>query len=148
MVFFWIVHSKKLFKRSFSEDPTWSRRKLSKYCSTHGKNPQIFGPYHFWTIEKAISLCLKLKLLDLVWFGNSSVCVCVEEGRGVMPPGHLVAAPLYILNAGLKAYLFYVEKKQCNTGTRIVSSWKSYVHKRSKHNKSLWSLTIKKFWKV
>ena len=57
----------------------------------------------------------------LVW-KFKCVCVCMEEERGVMPPGHLVAAPLYILNAGLKAYLFYVEKKQCNTGTRIVSS--------------------------
>ena len=47
------------------------------------------------------------------------VCVCVcgggreggreEEGYHA-PPGHLVAAPLFILNAGLKAYLFYGEK--------------------------------------
>ena len=32
-----------------------------------------------------------------------------EEGYHA-PPGHLVAAPLFILNAGLKAYLFYGEK--------------------------------------
>ena len=46
------------------------------------------------------------------------VCVCVGGGREGgreeegyhAPPGHLVAAPLFILNAGLKAYLFYGEK--------------------------------------
>ena len=29
------------------------------------------------------------------------------------------------------------EKIQCNIGTSIVSSWKSYVHNCSKHDKSL-----------
>ena len=31
---------------------------------------------------------------------------------------------VYLLNAGIKAYLFYGEKIQCNTGASIVSSWK------------------------
>ena len=62
---------------------------------------------------ETVGLCLVGKL--------KCVCVCVcfflggreggreEEGYHA-PPGHLVAAPLYILNAGLKAYLFYGEK--------------------------------------
>ena len=40
--------------------------KLSKNCSRHVKNRENSVPYNFWT-------CLKLKLLDLVWFGNWSV---------------------------------------------------------------------------
>ena len=39
--------------------------------------------------------------------------------------------------ADIKANLFYGEKIQCNTGASMVSSWKSYVHKCSKHDKSL-----------
>ena len=39
------------------------------------------------------------------------------------------------VNVGIKAYLS--EKVQCNTGMSIVSSWKSYVHKCSEHEKSL-----------
>ena len=57
VLFFRMVHNKKLFRRSsvkyqtFSEGPTWSdlfvlekiknRHKLSKYCSIHGKNREI-----------------------------------------------------------------------------------------------------------
>ena len=29
-----------------------SHRKLSKYCSIHGKNREIFGPYNIWTLVK------------------------------------------------------------------------------------------------
>ena len=46
----------------------------------------------------------------------------------------------YLLNVGIKAYLFYGEKISCNTGKSIIALWKSYVHKCSKHDKGLWSL--------
>ena len=44
---------------------------------------------------------------------------------------------MYLLNVGIKVYLFHGEKIQCNAETSIVSSWKSYVQKCSKHDKSL-----------
>ena len=165
MVFFWIVHNKKLFKRSFSEGPTWSRRKLSKYSSTHGKNPETFGAYNFWTIKKkAISLMFETETVGLCLVGKlKCVCVCVcgcvcggggggggggERKRGIMPPWPPSGcAPVYI-KCWFKGLFVLRWKKQCNTGTSIVSSRKSYVHKRSKHDKSLWSLNIKKFWEV
>ena len=71
MVFFWMVHKKKLFKRSsvkywiFSEGPTWSdlspmllekmksRHKLLKNYTRHGKNCEISRPHNFWTFVKS-----------------------------------------------------------------------------------------------
>ena len=73
VVFFWMVHNEKLFRRSsvnywtFLEGPMWSDifplcmrmrkirscRKLSKYCSILGKNREIFGPHNFWTPMKS-----------------------------------------------------------------------------------------------
>ena len=70
VVFFRMTHKKKLFRRSnvkyrtFSEGPTSSnpfplycykkyRHKLSKYCSIHGENCEISGPYNFWTSVKS-----------------------------------------------------------------------------------------------
>ena len=66
VVFFRMVHKKKVFRRSSvtymtsSEDPTWkdlfplylrknmkSRHKFSKNYSTHGKNCEISGPNNF-----------------------------------------------------------------------------------------------------
>ena len=49
-----------------------SHRKLSKYCSIHGKNREIFGPYNLNTRKKQYLRCLKPKLLGLVWFRNWS----------------------------------------------------------------------------
>ena len=49
----------------------------------------------------------------------------------------LIEKRVYLLNVIIKAYLFYGEKIECNTGTSIVFSLKSYVHKCSKHDKSL-----------
>ena len=85
VIFFWMVHHKKLFRRSgvnywtFSEGPTWidlfpyvvrkkmkNRHKLSKYYSILGKNREMFGPYNSWTLVKSN---ISLKLLDL---GNTS----------------------------------------------------------------------------
>ena len=44
----------------------------------------------------------------------------------------LIKKKVYLLNAGIKAYLFYGEKISCNTGKSIIALWKSYVHKCSK----------------
>ena len=107
VVFFWMVHNKKLFRRSsvnywtFSEGPMWSDifplcmrmrkmrscRKLSKYCSILGKNREIFGPHNFWTP-------IKSNIPD-VWNWDFRALFGLEielqeEGdRGVaLPPGH------------------------------------------------------------
>ena len=83
MVFFRMVHNQKQkVQRYVSDFLKWSippmylekiksRRKLFKTCSIHGKNLQISSPYNFRTpVKKKYSWWLKLKLLDLVWFGS------------------------------------------------------------------------------
>ena len=99
VVFFRMVHNKKLFRRSivkyrtFSKGPTWrdlfflcSQKikncpKLSKNCSMHNKNCEIYGPYNFWTPVK--SNILGVWSWNLWTFFGSEIEV---EGGGHSPP--------------------------------------------------------------
>ena len=52
---------------------------------------------------------------------------------------------VYLLNVGIKTYLFYGKKIQCNNGMSIVYSGKFYVHPLQSYDKSLESLNMIKF---
>ena len=53
-----------------------SCHKLSKNCSIHGKNHEIFGPYNFWTPVKTIALMFETETVGpflvrkLKWGGH------------------------------------------------------------------------------
>ena len=115
VVFFRMVHKKKLFRRSrvkyrtYSKGPTWSdlfplcrskkcRHKLSKNCSIYGKTCSIYvktceisSPCNFWTINKKV----KINIAD-VWNWNFWILYGseIEKERGMARLAPLVTAPL------------------------------------------------------
>ena len=84
-----------------------SCRKLSKNCSIHGKNREIFGPYNFWTpIKSNIPDVWNWNFWTL--FGSE---IEVGGGGGMDPLAPPVATPLLVHSVPPKKKILSITAK-------------------------------------